>query len=96
MLNIICDLFELYNYEKIDLEQGFLFSHPNDSEKKDFWIVIEEDDLSSVVLRQSDILNDCKIKYESNDLEKKCFLINSLEYNWRTRIIRNEKTDYAY
>lgn len=75
MLNIICDLFELYNYEKIDLEQGFLFSHPNDSEKKDFWIVIEEDDLSSVVLRQSDILNDCKIKYESNDLEKNASLL---------------------
>lgn len=75
MLNIICDLFELYNYEKIDLEQGFLFSHPNDSEKKDFWIVIEEDNLSSVVLRQSDILNDCKIKYESNDLEKNASLL---------------------
>lgn len=75
MLNIICDLFELYNYEKIDLEQGFLFSHPNDSEKKDFWIVIEEDDLSSVVLRQSDMLNDCKIKYESNDLEKNASLL---------------------
>lgn len=75
MLNIICDLFELYNYDKIDLEQGFLFSHPNDSEKKDFWIVIEEDDLSSVVLRQSDILNDCKIKYESNDLEKNASLL---------------------
>lgn len=75
MLNIICDLFELYNYDKIDLEQGFLFSHPNDSEKKDFWIVIEEDNLSSVVLRQSDILNDCKIKYESNDLEKNASLL---------------------
>lgn len=75
MLNIISSLFEIYNYEKIDLEQGFLFSYPNNSEKKDFWIVIEEDELSSVVSRQSDILNDCKIKLESNDLEKNASLL---------------------
>ena len=75
MIDIVSGLFETYGYEKIDLEQGFLFSYPNNSEKKDFWIVIEEDDLSSVVLRQSDILNDCKIKYESNDLEKNASLL---------------------
>ena len=97
MLNIICDLFELYNYEKIDLEQGFLFSHPNDSEKKDFWIVIEEDDLSSVVLRQSDILNDCKIKYESNkNLFSEWFnlLLNTPKIDIDTKI--NEGTFYFF
>ena len=52
MIDIVSALFEAHGYEKINLEQGFLFLYPNSMEKKDFWIVIEEDDLSSVVLRQ--------------------------------------------
>ncbi len=75
MIDIVSALFEAHGYEKINLEQGFLFLYPNSMEKKDFWIVIEEDDLSSVVLRQSDILNDCKVRYESSDLEKNASLL---------------------
>ena len=45
MIDIVSALFEAHGYEKINLEQGFLFLYPNSMEKKDFWIVIEEDDL---------------------------------------------------
>ncbi len=75
MLNVIGNLFDIYGYEKINLGNGKLFSKPNNSMQKDFWIVIEENDLNSIVSRQVDILHECKTKQSSNELDKNASLL---------------------
>ncbi|WP_108064349.1 ABC-three component system middle component 1 [Poseidonibacter lekithochrous] len=70
MVNIVCDLFENNDYEKIDLDLGMLFSKKEISGKKDFWFVLEEDDLGLICDKQSEILNQCIESNGSPELNK--------------------------
>lgn len=69
MINIVSNLFENDNYEKLELEDGILFFKENDV-KKDFWFVVEESDLNLIEEKQSEILKNCISNFNSIDLNK--------------------------
>ena len=69
MINIVSDLFEHDNYQKLEIEEGILFFKEEDI-KKDFWFVIEESDLNLIEDKQSEILKNCIDGLDSIDLNK--------------------------
>ncbi len=67
MIELIGKLFESDEYVGINIEESILF-YKND--KKDFWLVIQENDLESLIENQIDLLEECKEANNAPELEK--------------------------
>jgi hypothetical protein len=67
MIELIKELFESNGYEGTNIEENILF-HKND--KKDFWLLLQVDDLEQLIENQIDLLEGCKEVNTAPELEK--------------------------
>lgn len=70
MVNIIKSLFESYEYVCQEVGQGNLFSKIEATNKKDFWYVVVEENLDTLLNNQDEILKLCSDMNDSDELVK--------------------------
>ena len=70
MVELIKELFEAHEYTSYNIDGGTLFSTNKESDKKDFWLVIQDIDLDLLLERQEDLLEQCKKVNNAPELEK--------------------------
>lgn len=71
MYELIKELFEAHEYESQDINEGdILFSLSANSGKKDFWLLIQENNLDSLINSQIELFEQCKQVNKASELEK--------------------------
>ena len=70
MIEMVCDLFRSYGYLDIEVEGGYLFSSDETGPKTEFWLVIQENDLSSINKSQAELFDACKKVTNKPSLDK--------------------------
>ena len=70
MINIIKNLFESYEYTCQAVGEGNLFSKIESTNKHEFWFVIEEENLDTILSNQDEILKMCIDINDADELVK--------------------------
>ena len=67
MIELIRELFESNTYVGTNIDETILFYN---KDKKDFWLILQVDDLELLISRQIDLLEQCKKVNNAPELEK--------------------------
>ena len=70
MISLIDELFRVYRFRPIEVDNGRLFSFNESDAKTAFWLVFQESDLVSLVERQSQLFEACKQVCQNDALDK--------------------------
>ncbi len=70
MYELIKKLFETYEYESQNIGDNILFSSSPGSNKKDFWLVVQENNLDSLIENQIELREQCRQANHDRELEK--------------------------
>lgn len=79
MNNLVVDLFESFGFIRQEVEGGYLFKTDEASQKTQFWLVIQENDLESLVSRQANMFDQCKQVCQLPSLDKNTYLLILLD-----------------
>jgi hypothetical protein len=103
MINIIKNLFESHEYVCQEAGKGNLFSKVESTNKKDFWFVVEEENLDTVLNNQDEILELCSSINDADELVKNISMLilwntgGRLEYKvMKKKIMPVEEDPYYF